>query len=74
MRYVIIDEPSGTNTGDIYTQEYSNKAEAIKQAVYDWEHLTPRERAKRYICVIESVNPDETAIDHLDGDLIYKCY
>lgn len=70
MRFVLVD-----NNGDIFTKEFATQEEALKQADIDWNHLTDREKEKRIeFFVLESVNPDEEAMDHLDGNpvRIYK--
>lgn len=67
MKYIIMDE----NKGDLFTKEYNTAEEAVKQAEIDWNHLTDREKEKRTaFFVLESVNPDDEAMDHYDGNPI----
>ena len=67
MKYIIIDE----NNGDMFNKEYESREEALKQAEIDWGYLTDREKEKRTaFYVLESVNPDEEAPDHYDGEPI----
>ena len=68
MRYIVIDE---RKSGDFFTEEFENKDEAIKTAEYDWNRRTnyDKKHTDRYY-VLESVNPDEDADDHFDGDII----
>lgn len=67
MKYIVIDG----NNGDEFIDEFSTKDEAIKAANNAWEHLTESERSHRdYFFILESVNPDEDAADHYDGDFI----
>lgn len=71
MRYIVIDRRKD-GTGDWFTNEHDDKQEAMKQAVSDWNHLTYREKKVREIFVLESVNPDEEAPDHFDGNPIWE--
>ena len=69
MKYVIIDE---TKT-DIFTEEFDDAEKAIRAADRSWEHLTGDEQRSRVrFLVLRSANPDEDAVDHLDGDVIYR--
>ena len=67
MKYIIADEKQD----DLFTSEFNDMADAIKQADYEWDHLTDREKKKRAaFYVLESANPDEYAINHYDGNPI----
>ena len=67
MKYVLID----VFNGDMFNEEFSGLEEAINKADYYWNNLTDSEKKKRTaFYVLDSVNPDEEAIDHLDGDII----
>lgn len=69
MKYVVIDQ---TKT-DWFTSEYATKEEAIQACKDDFGRLTTTDRNKRVaFYVLESVNPDEDADNHLDGDVIYN--
>lgn len=67
MKYVVIDE----NRGDIFTAEYQTAEQAIKEAKIQYNHKTDREKKQSKIYVLESINPDEEAENHLDGNVIY---
>lgn len=67
MKYIIVD----VKDGDMFTEEFRSKDEAIKRLDYLWDHLTPNEQEKREaFYLIESANPDPEAEDHLDGYII----
>jgi hypothetical protein len=69
MRYIIID----VSRGDMFTKEYEDKAEALKQAEIDFSYLTKadiKERSDFY--VLESANPDEEAENHYDGEVVKR--
>ena len=55
MRYVVVDE----KRGDVFTSEHSRLEDAIKHARYHGGY------------VLESINPDEDAIDHMDGNVVW---
>ena len=66
MRYIVVDY----NDGDLFTEEFATAEEAIESAEYGWEHLTDKERQTREsFFVLESINPDADAENHLDGDV-----
>ena len=68
MKYVLCDQ---IKNGDLFTEEFEDKAEAMKQAAGYWDHLTEADKNRRdgYF-LIESANPDEEAENHLDGEVI----
>lgn len=71
MKYVILDE----RNNDLFTSEFDTKEEATKEARKQFEYLTDSEKTKLVsFCVIESVNPDEEAPDHFDGNIILKLW
>lgn len=70
MKYIVFDEMKN-GTGDIFSTEHETKAEAIEAAQRQWEHLTFREQRQRNVYVLESVNPDEEAEDHFDGNTVW---
>lgn len=70
MKYIVFDEMKN-GTGDIFNTEHETKEEAIAAAQRQWEYLTFREQRQRNVYVLESVNPDEDAIDHFDGNTIW---
>ena len=67
MKYIVIDE----RKNDFFTEEFESKDEAIKTAKSDWDRRTEHDK-KRTVAyyVLESVNPDEDADDHFDGNPI----
>lgn len=69
MKYILFDK---RDDGQIFTEEFDNKEEAIRRADITWErYITDNE--KRHIVefyVLESVNPDEDAEDHWDGNYV----
>lgn len=68
MKYVLVDD-RGT---DIFTEEFNDRETAIKTAKLDWSRMSDYDKKNCYsFQVIESVNPDEEAVDHLDGDPIW---
>ena len=69
MRYIVINE---RKSGDFFTEEFDNKDEAINSAKYDWNRLTEHDKkdTERFY-VLESINPDEDADDHFDGNPIF---
>ena len=57
--------------GDWFVDEFETAQEAIDCAAETFNHLTEREKeAAEGLYVLESVNPDEEADNHLDGDII----
>jgi len=69
MKYLVNDIKK---TG-LFVNEFDNKEEAIKYAKYDFDHMskTDQEASSEYY-VLESVNSDEDAENHYDGDVIYR--
>ena len=69
MKYIIIDQ---TKT-DWFTTEFDSKERAIKEAQKQWDWLTASDRERREaFYVLESVNPDEEAENHLDGNIVWE--
>lgn len=67
MVYVLIDMVGG----DMFTEEFNDKAAALNAARNAWEGLTDYDKKRREsFCVLKSVNPDEEAENHLDGDVL----
>lgn len=68
MKYIVFDE---RKNGQIFTEEFESKEEAIEFAEYDWDRRTSHDKKNTTgFYVLESVNPDEDAEDHFDGDVI----
>lgn len=67
MKYIVID----IKDGDMFDKEFDSKDEALKNADKDWNYLTENEKKSREaFYVLESVNPDEDAENHYDGNVI----
>ena len=69
MKYIIMD----FKDGDFFTDEFDNKDEALQEAGEQWEQLTEHDQQRRTkFYVLESINPDEYAPDHYDGDIVKR--
>jgi len=69
MVYVLIDMVGG----DMFTEEFNDRAAALIAAKNTWEGLTAHDKKRREaFYVLESVNPDEEAENHFDGDVIVE--
>lgn len=68
MKYVVCCEEI---LGDVFTEELDDLEKAVSKAEYQWAHLTKKEKARCTMYVLESVNPDEEASDHLDGNYVW---
>lgn len=68
MKYVLIDM---LKNGDMFNQEFNEKAAAISAAQNAWNSLTEHDKKRREsFYVLESINPDAQSADHFDGDII----
>jgi len=68
MKYIIIH----SKDGDDFTKEYDDKAQSIEQAMFDWSCLTEHDKKHTTaFYVLEIVNPDEGAINHFDGNVVW---
>lgn len=66
-KYVLVDDRM-TARGEIFTEEYDAAEEAIKAGEIAWSYLTETEKNKcDGFYVLESINPDADAENHLDG-------
>ena len=70
-KYIVIDEKRN-GIGEIFDENYETAKEAVESAEGQWSHLTAMEQKARTIYVLESVNPDEDAEDHFDGNIIWQ--
>lgn len=69
MRYIIFD---ARKNGQIFTEEFEDKEEAIEYAEYEWDRRTEYDKKNTTgFYVLESANPDEDAEDHFDGNPIF---
>lgn len=71
MKYIVEDIPRAPY-GDHFEEEYETLEEAIENAERQWGHLTDLDKKKRTVYVLESINPDEEAQDHFDGDILWR--
>ena len=70
MKYIVMDQ---IMNGDLFAEEFNTAEEAITAAEYDWNHLTDKEKMHREsYFVLESINPDVDAENHLDGDIVRR--
>lgn len=66
MRYVLMDV---RKNDEIFVEEFDDLDAAIAKGQKDWDSLTEKEKKNvESFYVLESVNPDETADNHYDGD------
>lgn len=69
MKYIVFDE---RKNGQIFTKEFEGKEEAIESAEHAWDRRTLHDkRNTSALYVLESVNSDEDADDHFDGNPIF---
>lgn len=68
MKYIIFDEKKDLQ---LFTEEFECKDEAIKTAKSDWDRRTAYDKKNtKAFYVLESINPNEDADDHFDGNPI----
>lgn len=63
--------------GSEWIEEFETLEAAKKHGDYDWNHQNDYDKKHcDYAYILESVNPDPDAPDHLDGNpvIIYKDY
>lgn len=67
MKYLVIDDSENV----IDVTEFENAKEAISYADHIWDCMLDDDKksCKRFY-ILESVNPDEDAEDHFDGNII----
>lgn len=61
------------HSGQVFTEEYDNKEEAVREADLIWKETTDEE--KRHFVdflVLESVDPDENSVNHYDGNEVKR--
>lgn len=69
MKYIVMD----WRKSDLFTEEFDNAEQAIKEAQKQWDYLTKHDQKTREaFYVLESDNPDEDAENHFDGTPIKK--
>ena len=67
MKYVIVDE---RDNGQGFYEEYDSREKAIQEADKEWNRYTTAEEKRHTTAfyILESVNPDEDAPNHFDGN------
>ena len=69
MKYIVYDQ---IRNGDLYTGEFDNLEEAIRYAEREWDRMSDHDQGRRECYgVLESVNPDPEADNHMDGDWVW---
>ena len=67
MKYLVIDQ----RKYDEFVEEFSTKEEAIAFADDEWERMAKADKDSTVAYyILESVNEDEEADDHFDGDIV----
>lgn len=67
MKYIIITGCKGSE----WTEEHETKEQAIKAADKEYNHMNECDKKNTsYMYILESVNPDEDAPNHFDGDIV----
>ena len=65
MRYILIDQ----RRNDMFTEEFESKDQAIMAGESSWNSMSDYDQKHcEAFYVLESVNPDEDAPDHFDGN------
>lgn len=67
-KYIAISERGNDN----WTKEFDELDKAIAYSKDCWNRLTDSEKKKCKEYVLESVNADEEAPDHFDGDVVWS--
>ena len=68
-KYILMDET--INNGDVFTQEFNDVTKAIETGNKEWAIMTAHDKNHTSaFYVLESVNPDENADDHFDGNYV----
>lgn len=69
MKHIVMDY----RDGELFTEEFETEAEAIEAAEAEWNHLSESDKKHREsFTVLKSINPDEEAENHLDGDIVRR--
>lgn len=67
MKYIIID----IKKGDVFAEKFNSKEEALKRSDVEWNKLSRYDQKQREaFYVLETINPDEEAENHFDGNII----
>lgn len=70
MKYIIIDQ---IKNGDMFTVEKDTKQEAIVKAAAMYNALSEHDRRRRSdFFILKSINPNEDAPNHFDGEEIQR--
>lgn len=69
MKYILVDQ----SKTDSFDKEFDDLNEAIRIGNTDFGYLTDHDKKQRTgLYLLESVNPDESAENHYDGEIIKK--
>lgn len=69
MKYIVINKMS--NIMDIEAKEFATAEDAIAYADNDYNLMSDNDKKHlEYYYILESVNPDEEAENHFDGDTV----
>lgn len=69
MKYIIMD----FKDGGFFSDEFGTKEGALQEAEEQWKQLTEYDqRHRKAFYVLESINPDEDASDHYDGNIVKR--
>lgn len=69
MKYIAIFQEQN----DEFTKEFETEAEAVNHLKKEYEHLSEYDKNRyKAVYVLKSINPDEYAVNHYDGDIVYK--
>lgn len=67
MLYLVISGKMGSE----WIDEYETKKAAIDAANYEYNHMCKGDKESTdYMYILKSVNPDEDAPNHYDGDIV----
>lgn len=74
-KYIVVDEPRGTLSGDMWTDVYNSPSEATEAAEIAWNHLTAAEQRERHIfaAVVDETGLAADAVDE-DGNIDWRCW
>lgn len=74
MKYISVDDVVNRygQALESFSHEFYTLEKAKSDANNNWTHLSEYEKTNRKVYALESVNPDEDAEDHYDGDIVYR--
>ena len=69
MKYIVVN---GTKYEED-VKEFDDVNMALKEAEYLWNHLSDHDKKHlENFYVLESINPDEDAVNHMDGNYVAR--